>query len=988
MHLFQRSVLLALLMGLPARAAVDCAACHGQAGLPALPSKVRHPATASLEDNGVALMDRGQLGNYGSNFGDMADFHVWSTQALHWPAEASDVVQYGFGLGLFVAARGQVVESTVNSTGGLRDWSPREGSLGSLFSGDLRAGDDTPFVAHSHLPDTWPGPEWPGPWAEAYIVPGLGNPDVPVVSTPGQFTSDADSWSIFDDRDNPRGSLGLEVSQAGYSYGRPYASDHLVWRSWIHNRSAVDLDSVWVGYYVVFRPDFDNLDRIGLESTQDHGLPSGRRNDIVKVWDSNNRLDGVWADEDIPLGVPALVMLETPRNMGVSDFHWFPGQLKPDTESLLNAVVTSQPETLDAERRAIYFHGADPRMDDTDTTRQRELFGDGERLNFVIASGPFTLAAGDSVVSTCAAVLGETGALAWQPDFDDLAHNIADLWNSYVNFRFGGPGPPPAPELSAAPLHAGARLWWNPLPSENAADFQGYRLFRSADRGRSWGNRITDDQGRPVGWVPVAQWDRADGILGSDPLGWLNLGDDSGLVHTFEDTDLVPGLEYWYSLCAYTSGQAPANGEDGLPSQQNSLGSPLDGNGVSVTPGARAADRVPLTDTRQQPLPEHDALCDGLVLVQVMDEDSLRDTEWSLVFHESADGDSVLRFSLLDLETGDSLFATQRLAADGTTILPVRAGFRLSLTDAPAGVRSLGWNPDSPTTFDWWMEWRSGLVNEYGEHVVGADDWRVRITEPGETIALPSHALFFGYRDPDPLLSQVPLRVERRPVDSDQWQDVSDFAGSEDLQLVFGGLPQLSPLGWDLLPGGAAGSRVRVNYETYADALYLTDNPDPDTGSQILIKTNNFDWILDAAGDSLRGVAPRVGDVFTVFTTKPFRTGLEYRFRTAAPGLASAASALPAVRAVPDPYLAGSLLDTETGVHRLYFAPMPGRATLRIYTVAGDLVRVLEHDDPSSDRLDWDLRNASGQHVAFGLYLFQLDDHRGHEQAGRFLVIR
>jgi hypothetical protein len=982
-------LLLILLAALPLRAAVDCASCHGHHRLDSLPTAKAGRYPSAVEDNAVALMDRGQLGNYGSNFGDMADFHVWSTQALHWPAEADEVTQYGFGLGLFVAARGQVVESVVNSTGGLRDWSPREGSLGSLFSGELRAGDDTPFMAHSHLPDTWPagapGPVWPGPWAERYVVPGLSNPLVPTVAMPGQFTSDGDSWSLFDDRLNPRGSLGLEVSQTGYSYGRPYASDHLVWRSIVYNRSSEPLDSVYLGYYVAFRPDFDFVDRITLGSTAGLGLPNGRANDIVTVWDSNNTPDGVWADQDVPFGIPAFVLLESPRNLGVTDFHWFEGLLKPDTEELLHAVVTSDRESLDATRREIYFHGDDRRVCSTDTLLQRERLGDGERLNFVIASGPFRLEAGDSVFSSCAAVLGEAGTEPWRPSMEDLHHNISDLWESFVNHRFGGPGPPPAPVLEGAALPGGVRLWWNPLPSESAEDFQGYRLYRSADRGQSWGTAITDQTGRRVGWVPIAEWDKPDGITGRDPLGYLDLGSDTGLAHAFEDRERIPGLEYWYTLCAYTSGQPPEDGEEGLPSQQNPLGSPLDQNGVAVIPGSRAADREPGMGELLELQPEEGRLCHSRVRVQVLDEEQLRDTDWSLVFHRG-DGEDSLRFSLVDLQTGDSLIAG-RVLAEEKPVLPMTAGFRLLLEDSPPGVDSLGWNPGSPTTFDWWMAWRSGLVNEYGEEVSGADDWRVLVTEPDQTIDLPSHAVYFGFVDPSPFISTVPIRVERRAPDTVQWQDASAFAGNEDLQLVFGALPQLSPLGWDLVPGGAAGSRARRNWETYSDALLLSDNPDPTTGNGILIKTNNFDWALDADGDTLVGVAPLPGDVFTVTTTKPFRPGLEYRFRTDPPRVRNSADARPAVRAVPDPYIAGNALENGLGA-RLYFAPVPSRATLRIYTVAGELVRVLEHDDAGSDRLEWDLKNQSRQEVAYGLYLFHLDDHRGGQQDGRFLVIR
>ncbi len=984
--------LLAALSAGELSAAVDCNSCHGRdPSLSALPAGEASKALRRVRanaDNAIGVMDRGQLGNFGSNLGDMADFHIWNNNSLHWPAEASDVFQYAFGFGLVVAQRdsdgtANVIESVINATSGLRDWTPAEGSLGTLFSGELRASDETPYLAHSHLPQTWPDSGWPGAWREEYAFPNpSGNPAFPVQDAPGEFTSDGDTWAVFDDRENPRGSLGIEVRQAGFSYGRPYASDHLVWRSWIHNTSGADLDSVYIGYYVNYRPDYDFVDRIGMTGTAELGLPHGRERDIVRVWDANNELDGVWAEEDMPLGVPAFVMLETPQDLGVTDFHYFRGELKPDTDELFWNILASRPEQMDEVRRAVYFHGENPRIDDTDLALQEQLYGEGARINFVVMSGPLTIAAGDSVLSSCAAVIGESGDAPGEPSFDDLDANIADLWNSYTRYRFGGPPPPPAPDLRGAAVEGAVRLWWNPLPSEEAEDFQGYRLYRSQDYGLSWGEVITDNRGAPVGYVPLAQWDLEDGITGRDPLGWLWLGEDSGLAYSFEDQDVIPGVEYWYCLKAYNSGQPPTAEEEGLPSQENPFGNPDDRHVIALRPhslppgfsgGSAGVDTL---------APLDGLLCDGIAGFEVLDPQALRDTEWELSFP----ADTLGTFHLVDLGAGDTLFAWQAIPDSASPTLPATAGFRLWLEDAAEGVRQLGWNEDSPTTFDWWMEWRSGLVNEFPEYVVGYDDFRVRITESDQTHPLEGHLYFFGLTGPDSLVVDVPIRVEKRAPDAEDWIDVSSFANYEELRL-FHDVPGLSDWGWDLIPGGDAGSPTRLGYEAYTDALFLKDNPDPDTGNQILVKTNNFDWHLTAEGDTVIGVAPNPGDVFTVLTNKPFRPGVRYRFRTQPPSHDASRPAA-AVRTVPDPYIAGNALEQGENSRRLLFTRLPGPCTIRIYTVAGDLVRVLSHEDPASDQLAWDLRNESRQHVAYGLYLFHVRETNGREQQGRFLVIR
>lgn len=98
------------------------------------------------------------------------------------------------------------------------------------------------------------------------------------------------------------------------------------------------------------------------------------------------------------------------------------------------------------------------------------------------------------------------------------------------------------------------------------------------------------------------------------------------------------------------------------------------------------------------------------------------------------------------------------------------------------------------------------------------------------------------------------------------------------------------------------------------------------------------------------------------------------------------AADLERVRVVPNPYRGREVWD-QPSANEIHFINLPARATIRIYTAAGDLVRVLEHDDGIRDFQRWDLLNASGRQVASGIYLYRVEAER-FEFQDRFVVIR
>ncbi len=98
----------------------------------------------------------------------------------------------------------------------------------------------------------------------------------------------------------------------------------------------------------------------------------------------------------------------------------------------------------------------------------------------------------------------------------------------------------------------------------------------------------------------------------------------------------------------------------------------------------------------------------------------------------------------------------------------------------------------------------------------------------------------------------------------------------------------------------------------------------------------------------------------------------------------------------------------------LWFVNLPRRARLRIYTLAGDLVRTYDHDAAtyrgteaqgiSPDNADlaqgrylvtggsmtaFDLLSFNRQEISSGLYLFSVEDlDTGDTQQGKFLVLK
>ncbi len=89
--------------------------------------------------------------------------------------------------------------------------------------------------------------------------------------------------------------------------------------------------------------------------------------------------------------------------------------------------------------------------------------------------------------------------------------------------------------------------------------------------------------------------------------------------------------------------------------------------------------------------------------------------------------------------------------------------------------------------------------------------------------------------------------------------------------------------------------------------------------------------------------------------------------------------------------LEGSVI-SEQYARRIHFANLPRKATIRIYTLDGDLVRELQHPSGAplqegESMMSWDLITRNTQAAVSGIYLYSVESELGN-QVGKFVIIK
>jgi len=92
------------------------------------------------------------------------------------------------------------------------------------------------------------------------------------------------------------------------------------------------------------------------------------------------------------------------------------------------------------------------------------------------------------------------------------------------------------------------------------------------------------------------------------------------------------------------------------------------------------------------------------------------------------------------------------------------------------------------------------------------------------------------------------------------------------------------------------------------------------------------------------------------------------------------------VSVFPNPFRLVSGLPTAGEESSIIFTNLPALCTIRIYTINGELVRTMEHNNPNSGEEVWDQLSDSRQKTAAGVYLYTVESEVGNAKGTLMLI--
>ncbi len=221
-----------------------------------------------------------------------------------------------------------------------------------------------------------------------------------------------------------------------------------------------------------------------------------------------------------------------------------------------------------------------------------------------VTSAFFPIKAGDTKRISMAVALGE--------DVEDARRNKDVAQKTYdEDYQFAKA--PIPPNLKTIAGNGTVTLIWDDVAESSfdtymygigseGFDFEGYKIYKATDPEFADVYDITDAQGNLTFYTPLAQFDRIDGIAGYHEVAvngvHYYLGDETGLTHTFVDSNVVNGQTYYYAVVSYDFGGDISNQIPPTESTRRLTINPLTGevrkgpNVAVVTPNPPAAGYV------------------------------------------------------------------------------------------------------------------------------------------------------------------------------------------------------------------------------------------------------------------------------------------------------------------------------------------------------------------------------------------------------------
>lgn len=646
-------------------------------------------------------------------------------------------------------------------------------------------------------------------------------------------------------------------------------------------------------------------------------------------------------------------------------------------------------------------------------------------------SGPFRLAAGDTqevVVGVVAGLGSDRLSSVKVMKFNDrFVQNTFDA-------LFQVPKPPAAPDVKIAELDRQIVLEWGTnlnrvavtettVNYPGAYKFEGYNVYQlpSASSQLSDGVRIaTFDLATDPTVVLDEQFDQRSGQILQLPV---QFGTNSGISRYFnfnrdyvrDVAKLSNGQEYYLAVTAYSvasvAGYLPAALESDV---QIFTVRPKVPYGTVY--GSRFGDTLKVNHLS--------GVSDGIVRPIVVNPAVSTGQTYRVTFTDVGGGNTT--WNLRNVSTSDTVLSGETNQSGDQNYKLVQSGLFLKVEGPPPGMKD--WEiPNGARRFTW----ADGYTNFEGfESTIGWDDpahffgitpeQTVKAHElknvllklapatsgttgnPGaggnpyggwdENNPGPSDNFSYGYRYLR-AATAAPARPEFapyivNPTAGYAYQDYKkgvplsawDMEANPPVRLAVGHLENNVATG--LVDGkwwpGANGTGTTGNSGSTREWLFVFNKPytdaTPDPTLQVDILNNGLPVMWWLGVQRRGGNDFSDGDEFLILANHVNTTNDVFEFTTPPPakGVAYEKASADRVGVFPNPYYAFNPAETNRLVRFVTFNNLPPQAKIRIFNLAGQLVRTLDKND-ASQFMRWDLNNQNNFPVASGMYIAHLE---------------
>ncbi len=847
-----------------------------------------------------------------------------------------------------------------------------EENIGIAFS-DIKASWPKKWPSFTDLPSYAKKVNYPLPKVDSIGgFPGIRNGEV--VSTREAFFAVTDNSPVSGEGNIPN-PLDVRVDVWGLQYDDILNRNFIVFRQLFTNVGTDTLKDVYVGIH----DDPDCPEQGAAEWTDDYaafiksgttGIPGYTSKEDTLLWNFTYLWDGDdKAEGFIPKNVAwlGLKFLETPinpatgRQSGITTFQVFEYSAVPqgdDEEYKQMKAGIMAPQNVAPHAK--------------DYTQTPNSYGPD--VTYVVAAGPYTLAPGQSLPFSFASVHGVNKK--------DLFMN-AILCQLLYNAQFNAAEAPPEPKVKAVGMDKKVVLYWDDSPTKGIyrkADgtidhtndrltknnaFEGYKIFRSTDRGITWGNPIYDYQGVQRGIIPLAQYDLKNGITGESQhsLGrYFNLGEDTGLKHMFVDNNVSNGSEYWYAVSAYDHDDGP------IPPLQNSIKADpyKDGdNTVAAIPQAAPigkimgnADNGAVHKTGIATLPK--------IPVTTLYPAFVQNDSFKISFNVKSNTDK--KYSLTNLATskyvvsihGDTVknFSFYNSEKDNN---PIFNGMTIYVNDTTQGVaKSSQVFPANTTRLV-----LDAVVIINPDSLACEQDYRIEFTNDSSWV---------GNSGNVKQIYKAPFKVFNANTNKRILALIEEPASGGTSLKYDHTIDKIVITGLNY-KAGDWGADQTVTIDTTAS--FFSRGAKSTTNDKSI-------FVSFASTSSFQS-----NDVYSIEMKKTLKSEDTYvitSLQTSEKTMVK--DDLRGIMVVPNPYIVTSAYEQEKyGFQKkLQFQKLPDNCTIRIYNIAGDLVRTLNHTSGSIET--WNIQNENEQEVSFGVYIFHVDSPGIGNYIGKFALIK